>query len=146
MKLRIFIYRPCDSIREPLIQHIESRGHEAAAINFPQTCLQYHSPNNNCSTTKTCADVVIVGNDISPQEGLSMIEKRVKASCGGVKHNAIICISLSVTDRKRMKKIGCKNFKLPLDLANVDEWLAEVEKSVYQQRELSPFTIGGTAA
>ncbi|NIP22802.1 MAG: hypothetical protein GWN55_02530, partial [Phycisphaerae bacterium] len=79
-------------------------------VNFPQTCLQYHSPEAICSTTKVCADMIILGKEVSPEEGLAMLEKRVTAGCQGVKNNAIICDGLTDEERLLAERLGCKCF------------------------------------
>ncbi len=146
MKLRIFIYRPGDSLRPALQQYIESLGHEVAVINYPQTCLQYHSPGNICAATKICSDVIIVGPGIALADGLAMLERRMAAGCRGAKNNAVIAGILPAAERRRAEAIGCRHLAEPLDMAAIGDWLAEVAQQVDRQRELSPFTIGGTAA
>ena len=146
MKLRIFLYKPGEMIRQPLSEYLESLGHDVAVVNFPQTCLQYHSPDDDCSTKKVCADMIILGTEITPDEGLAMLEKRLASGCRGVLNNAVFSAYLSDENRLRAERVGCNCFGLPLDLAAVGEWLAEVEQDIDRQRELSPFTIGGTAA
>ena len=145
MKLRIFIYKPGEALRQSLSEFIESLGHEAAVVNFPQTCLQYHSPDDTCSTRRVCADMIILGRGIPPGEGLSMLEKRTASGCLGVKHNAIICDALTDEERLRAEKIGCKCFEASLDLQALGKWLGEVGSFIDRERELSPFTIGGTS-
>jgi hypothetical protein len=145
MKLRVFLYKPGEDVRQSLPPYIESLGHEVAVINLPQICLKYYSPKDLCSVTQVCADVIIVGTEVAPAKSLSMLEERVTAGCHGAKHNAFICGDLSDDERQRAEAIGCRFFEKPLQLEMIGEWLAEVQQQVEQHRELAHFTIGGTA-
>lgn len=145
MKLRVFLYKPGEAVRQSLPEYIKSLGHEVAVINLPQICLKYQSPEEICSVTQVCADVIIIGTEVPPAKSLSMLEERVAAGCHGAKHNAFICGDLSDEERQRAEAIGCLFFEKPLQLEVIGEWLTEVQLKVEQHRELSPFTIGGTA-
>jgi len=146
MNLRVFLYKPGDKLLEPLSQFFESLGHDVAVIDFPHSCLQYHTPENRCSNQQVCADAIIIGHAISPSEGIRLVEKRLTTGCLGVVNSLIISDSLSEIDRQRAAAVGCTCIEGKFELEAVAEWLHEVEQKVDQSRELSAFTIGSTVA
>ena len=146
MQLRVFIYKPGEVVGKALTAYVESLGHEAAVINLPQTCLQYHSTESSCSSAQVCADVIFLGPEVDPEKGLAMLQRRMAAGCPGARNNAIICRSLTDNERQIAKSVECQCFEGPLDLPAVGQWLIEVQGVVDKERELSPYTIGGTAA
>jgi hypothetical protein len=146
MNLRVFLYRPGDTLLKSLPQYIESLGHDVAVIDYPHSCLQYHTPENRCSNLQVCADAIIIGHGISPSEGLRLIEKRLASGCLGAVNNSIINDTLSEVDRRRAKTIGCHCIEGQLELSAIGDWLKEVEQKIDQARKLSGFTIGSTIA
>ena len=144
MNLRVFLYKPGDKLLQSLPQFIESLGHDVAVIDYPHSCLQYHTPENRCSNLQVCADAIIVGHAISPSEGIRLIEKRLTTGCLGVVNSLIISDSLSEIERQRAAAVGCSSIEGKLELTAIAEWLEGVEQKVDQSRQLSAFTVGST--
>lgn len=144
MKLRVFIFKPGEEIREPLSQYIGSLGHEVSIIHSPQTCLKYHTTEEMCNQSEICTDVMILGYDVPVLSGIEIIERRLTAGCKGIINCAILCESLLDEERLRIDAIGCQYFENPLQLSKIGDWLNEVHKKTPHDRTLAPFTIGGS--
>jgi CheY-like chemotaxis protein len=139
LKLRIFVVDPNDAMREPLSMHIESLGHEVIAATSHDICPHYHDGFQKCSQLHSCGDAIILGQDLPLLKGIDFIERRVNGGCKGViANNAIVCRPWSDGEQQRAEALGCKFFETPLRLADVTNWLNDVEKNVSSDRRLNP--------
>jgi CheY-like chemotaxis protein len=67
--------------------------------------------------------------------GIDFLEQLVQKGCRQ-RHFALISGKFSQTDFARASRLGCKLFHKPVDIAQLSEWIEEVEKLTPLERTL----------
>ena len=138
MRLRVFIIETSEVMRESLVMHVESLGHEAIMASSFDNCPHYHSDNERCSQKNACGDALIIGQDFPVLKGIDFIARRLRGGCkGAAANNAIICRPWSENERGQAKTLGCHFFETPMSLSEVSDWLNEVGKNTPANRKLT---------
>lgn len=138
LRLRVFIIEPSDAMRESLLMHVESLGHEVITASSADLCPHYHSSGQSCLQENACGDALILGQDLPALKGIDFIERRITGGCkGAAVNNAIICRPWSYHEQARSKALGCRFFETPIHLSEISEWLKKVADSTSPNRQLA---------
>jgi CheY-like chemotaxis protein len=113
------------------------RGYEVVSADNPTACPVYGDMTADCPHEFACGDILITDNQMPYMTGLEFVQRQTQRGCKGVVHNkAVTSAYWADDDLQRADRLGCKVFKKPFDLVEINQWLDEREKNIAQDRQL----------
>ncbi len=138
MKLRVVVMEDDDDLRKLLAMILETMGHEVLAFADPGACPIYTRGECTCPTDALCGDILITDNRMPTMSGLEFIQRQIAAGCKGIVANKAVMSSLLDEDDIAMARaIGCRVFSKPFQLAELQQWICERERSIDSARRLA---------
>ena len=132
MILRALVFEDEEGLMEILARILERRGYEVVAFRDPSTCPLY----SGGACFSACADILITDLRMPNVSGLEFLDHQFKQGCS-IRNVALMSGAWSFEDIHRAEKLGCRVFKKPFNVKDLDDWLDECEKRVDPKRVLS---------
>jgi CheY-like chemotaxis protein len=129
MRHRAVILDDNASIRNLLWTFFDSRGYEVFAFPDPQLCPLHTLHECPCPAESSCADIFVSDVKMENGNGIEFLETLIQKGCRQ-RHFALMSGNFSEADQARAKRLNCKLFPKPLDIAQLTAWLEEVERSI----------------
>lgn len=127
MPLKIFVIDDEESIRISIKWHLEDLGHEVVTAERPQFCDALLS--HQCNQGSACGDALIIDYRMPGMTGLEFIEMLVQRGCRGSTSNMLVISgNTGDIDMARVRTLGCTVMQKPVSFAELESWLAEVER------------------
>jgi CheY-like chemotaxis protein len=141
MKLRALIFDHQSEMCEMLRSIFAQRGYEVFTYPEPGLCPLKARSQCRCPADTVCADVILSDVQMPGGTGIDFVQALLEKGCHRP-HIALMCGSWSQSDIERAARLGCKLFKKPFRLAEVSEWLDQMERSISPQRHLFDWMTG----
>jgi len=135
VKLRALIFADQSEMCELLGSVLARRGYEVFTYPEPGLCPLKARPQCRCPADTVCADVILSDVQMPGGNGIDFVQTLLEKGCHQP-HIALMSGSWSQSDIKRAARLGCKLFKKPFHLAEVNEWLDQIETSISPARRL----------
>jgi CheY-like chemotaxis protein len=122
---RVVILDDEEVVYEMLCDFFEERGYEVVGQDaFLADCpaLGGGNPGHDCP----CADVIVSDHHLGEITGLDIFESIVGGPCD-IRHKAIISGAFMPRDETRARELGCRIFRKPFSLVEVEDWLDRIE-------------------
>lgn len=136
MNYRAFIFDDMKEIRKMLWKLFDNRGYEVFTFRHPALCPLSEQEVCPCSSEETCADVILSDGNMPIKKGINFLEEQIKKGCR-CKHFGLMSGEFSEEDVSKAKSLGIKLFKKPFKLAQIINWLDQIEKDTDKKRKLS---------
>jgi CheY-like chemotaxis protein len=140
MNYRALIFDDMKEIRKMLWKLFDNRGYEVFTFPHPALCPLSEQEVCPCSSEETCADVILSDGNMPIKKGINFLEEQIKKGCR-CKHFGLMSGEFSEEDVSRAKSLGIKLFKKPFKLAQIINWLDQIEKDTDQKRKLSDWFL-----
>jgi len=140
MNYRALIFDDMKEIRKILWKLFDNRGYEVFTFSHPASCPLSEQEVCPCSSEETCADVILSDVNMPIKKGIDFLEEQIKKGCR-CKHFALMSGEFSEEDVSKAKSLGIKIFKKPFKLAQIINWLDQIEKDTDQKRKLSDWFL-----
>ena len=140
MKYRALIFDDMKEIRKILWKLFDNRGYEVLTFSHPALCPLSEKEVCPCSSEETCADVILSDVNMPIKKGIDFLEEQIKKGCR-CKHFALMSGEFSEEDVSKAKSLGIKIFEKPFKLAQIINWLDQIEKDTDQKRKLSDWFL-----
>ena len=140
MNYRALIFDDMKEIRKILWKLFDNRGYEVLTFSHPALCPLSEKEVCPCSSEETCADVILSDVNMPIKKGIDFLEEQIKKGCR-CKHFALMSGEFSEEDVSKAKSLGIKIFKKPFKLAQIINWLDQIEKDTDQKRKLSDWFL-----
>lgn len=115
------------SVFEMLSEYFADRGYRVVGAEtfLARLGLQHGA---GCPSERRCADVLLLDNRLGNLRGLDVIESLAAAVCRvPVAAIGIMSGEFLPDEEERARRLGCRIFRKPFDLSELDRWLDEVE-------------------
>ncbi len=137
MRPRAIIFEDDDTLRELLSHILHKRGYEVISASSPMGCPIYEDLSALCPHEFACGDFLITDNHMPAMTGLEFVQAQEQRGCKGVVHNkAIMSACWADNELKLANYLGCKVFKKPFTIAEINNWLNERETRISLDRKL----------
>ncbi len=138
MKLRAVVVDDEELVRSLISSILEIREYEVISCSEPLFCPIYLDISCPCPQYQPCCDIIITDINMPNMTGIEFVENQKKNGCK-VPNMAIMSGLWTDADLEQAKSLGCKVFKKPLRIVEIDRWLNECEKNTDPNRKLSNF-------
>lgn len=130
-KLRVIIFEDDQAFSDLLRKVIQGFGHDVLAFPDPTVCPSYRSLNGWCRKTSPCADVLITDNMMPHMTGLEFLKLQRTCGCKAMDANKALMSAASTPEQENdVATLGCKFFKKPFRIADLQQWLQDCEARV----------------
>ena len=140
MNYRALIFDDMKEIRKMLWKLFDNRGYEVFTFPHPALCPLSEQEVCPCSSEETCADVILSDGNMPIKKGINFLEEQIKKGCR-CKHFGLMSGEFSEEDVSKAKSLGIKLFKKPFKLAQIINWLDQIEKDTDQKRKVSDWFL-----
>lgn len=137
MRPRAIVFEDDDALRELLLYILHKRNYEVISASSPMGCPIYEDLSVLCPHEFACGDFLITDNHMPAMTGLEFVQAQEQRGCKGIVHNKAV-MSACWTDNELTLAncLGCKVFKKPFNIAEINMWLDEREKRIPLGRKL----------
>lgn len=135
MRRRAVIFDDDYLIRFTLWDLFDRRGYEVFTFPEPDLCPLHAVLQCPCPVGTSCSDLIISDVNMHASNGIDYIQQLIEKGCRQ-RHFALMSGNFSERDMTRGSELGCKLFTKPLDLEQVKDWVAEVERLIPGERLL----------
>jgi DNA-binding response OmpR family regulator len=137
MLIRTFVFEDDQHIRTLVSQVSAKRGHEVLGFAEPSLCPIYAGTGCSCPQEEACGDILIADIQMPRMSGLELIEKQLRGGCrGSVRSKAVMSAGFTAEELARAAALGCRIFRKPFRLRELDAWLADCERRIPVGRRL----------
>jgi len=142
MRPRAIIFEDDDTLRELLASILYEKDYEVISASSPMGCPIYEDLTALCPHEFACGDFLITDNHMPAMTGLEFVQAQEQRGCKGVVRNkAVMSACWADNELKLANDLGCKVFKKPFSVAEIDNWLVEREKLIPHDRKLDDLAI-----
>jgi len=135
MRRRAIIFDDDHLVRFSLWHLFDRRGYEVFTFPEPGLCPLHVVQQCPCPANTSCTDLIISDVNMHATNGIDFLEQLIQKGCRQ-RHFALVSGNFSETDLARASRLGCRLFSKPVDIAQLSEWIEEVEKSTPLERTL----------
>jgi CheY-like chemotaxis protein len=135
MRLRAVIFDDEPQLRLLLWTVFDQRGYEVFTYPDPGLCPLKGAGACPCPPATICADVIMSDVQMPGTSGIDFIQQLLDMKCRRP-HLALMSGGWTDAGLERAAQLGCKIFKKPFQLAEITEWLDQVEKTLSPERRL----------
>ena len=135
---RILVFDDHQEILDLLKAVLESRGgYEVLTYPHPGAC-PFFDANENCSCPdgQACTDIILTDINMPVMRGIDFVEKQIGKGCQ-CRHLALMSGDYTSDDMQRANELGLKFFQKPFTVADVFEWLDQIEQNINPERRLT---------
>lgn len=121
---RIMIIDREESVREALGAFSEILGFEPTLVSDPVICHAMRADKIQCEVKKPCADILLVGQDLSPLTGLQFVARQEEKCCRVPIHRkAVMSGSFTKEEFMQARHLGCHVLQKPVTFEILENWL-----------------------
>ncbi len=126
-KRRVIIVNDDPRTRYALELFFRARNYETMIFRQPTLCPVYGN-SEECPGPYRCGDLVIMNQNTATMNGIDLLVAQQKRGCKlAASNKAIIAGSLSDKGRATLAALGSALIQTPLDLRELEKWVAECE-------------------
>ncbi len=119
-----------DSVRDVLGGYSEKLGYKPILLSDPLVCKALQPGAQQCSTTKPCADTLLIDKDLPAIDGLSFIECQIENGCKiATYRKALMVNKITEQSLKNANRLGCHVLQKPVTFKTLETWLIGLEGS-----------------
>jgi CheY-like chemotaxis protein len=116
---------------------LESRGgYEVLTYLHPGACPIFDNESCSCLDGQSCTDIILADINMPVMRGIDFIEKQIEKGCQ-CKHLALMSGDYTLDDMQRANELGLKFFQKPFAIADVFDWLDQIEQKINPHRQLT---------
>lgn len=104
------------------------RGHEVIVLSNPDASLP--SPTDSDSPKENASCDLLITGDLPQLSGLDIIERRAKEGERSIQGKAVLSRTWTPENLARARRLGCKAFKKPFLVREINDWLEEQELEI----------------
>jgi DNA-binding response OmpR family regulator len=139
MRFRALIFEDDAGQRSALRAVCVRRGYEVLTFAHPGLCPLHAMDRCPCPPGTTCADFILSDLQMPRVYGLDFVEALLQKQCA-VPHLALMSGFWTPADEARAVGLGCRLFRKPFSLRELDAWLDTAETLVPPDRGLLELT------
>jgi CheY-like chemotaxis protein len=114
------------TVLDVLRHFLAVKGYEVVTRNGPVPCLLPETSADACCRKVPCADMIITEINTTRMNGLELLLRQRRLGCSvDVRNKAIIAGSIDVEHRRKLEELGCAWFSIPIDFAQLSNWIDE---------------------
>jgi hypothetical protein len=135
-KRRAIIYDSDIVIMNVLSMFFELRQYDVITCREPVPCPVYIE-RGACTNENPCADMIVTGLRLPRMSGIALLEAQLRNGCKlTIRNKAVLSAAFDARDLAAIKRLGCHCFLKPVELVDLEFWLAECEQRVDLSRSL----------
>ena len=142
MNYRALIFDDEEEIRKMLWSLFDNRGYEVFTFPNPALCPLSEEEVCPCVDGQACSDIILSDVNMPIKNGLDFLEEQIKKGCR-CKHIALMSGAFRDDSVSKAKSLGIKIFKKPFKIAEINNWLDQIEKDIDSERKLSDWFFKG---
>jgi len=124
----LLIIAPENGAREKIIEYLEQMSFNPICISDPFACQALKAGDKKCSNQSPCANILLVDNDLSEIDGISILAKQRMNGCQiSPDHKALMVESISNVNLGQVGLVGCHLIEKPVTENNLGQWLAKID-------------------
>ena len=136
MNYRVLIFDDQKVIRQVLWSLFDDRGYEVFTFPHPGLCQLSEVNHCPCPEGQACSDVIISDVEMPFKNGMDFIEEQINKGCR-CKNIALMSGAFKNKHIAKAKSLGLTLFKKPFRLADINNWLDQIEKNIDPERNLA---------
>jgi len=136
MSYRALIFDDEPEIRQVLWRLFDGRGYEVFTFPHPAICPLKQEDQCPCPMNQACADVILSDLNMPMQNGLVFLEEQINKGCR-CQNFTLMSRGISSEDMAKAESLGIKVFIKPFKLAEIINWLEQIEREIDPKRKLS---------
>jgi CheY-like chemotaxis protein len=114
--------------RETLGVYSEMLGYEPILAEDYSSCSTILAKIQACAEEQSCADVLLINQNLATMTGLEFVEKQILKGCKAATYSkAIMSGALTQEEFKLAKKLGCHVLQKPVTYEILENWLSSVD-------------------
>jgi len=146
MRPRAIIFEDDDTLRALLLNILHQRDYEVISASSPMGCPVYEDLTALCPHEYACGDFLITDNNMPAMTGLEFVQAQEQRGCKGVVRNkAVMSACWADNELTLANSLGCKVFKKPFRISEINNWLDEREKRIPYDRKLEDLDLLSSA-
>jgi CheY-like chemotaxis protein len=135
---RILVFDDHQEILDLLRAVFDTRGYEVLTYPNPGACPIFDNENCSCPDGQSCTDIILTDINMPVMRGIDFIEKQMQKGCH-CRHLALMSGDYTSDDMHRVNELGLKFFQKPFDIADVFDWLDQIEQNINPHRQLTGY-------
>ena len=135
---RILVFDDHQEILDLLRAVFDTRGYEVLTYPHPGACPIFDNENCSCPDGQSCTDIILMDINMPVMKGIDFIEKQMQKGCH-CRHLALMSGDYTSDDMQRVSELGLKFFQKPFDIADVFDWLDQIEQNINPHRQLTGY-------
>ncbi len=135
-RIRVLLLEDNEDVRGLMTTLLESRGYEVVKFASAAVCPLQKTPECSCNDASRCADIILSDLGMPFISGIEFIKNQREKACKAP-YMAMMSGNWQRDEISKAEELKCKIFSKPFHIAEINEWLDEVEKSINLDRELS---------
>ena len=135
---RILVFDDHQEILHLLKAVFDTRGYEVLTYPHPGACPIFDNENCSCPDGQSCTDIILTDINMPVMRGIDFIEKQMQKGCH-CRHLALMSGDYTSDDMQRVSELGLKFFQKPFDIADVFDWLDQIEQNINPHRQLTGY-------
>jgi len=135
---RILVFDDHQEILDLLRAVFDTRGYEVLTYPHPGACPIFDNENCSCPDGQSCTDIILTDINMPVMKGIDFIEKQMQKGCH-CRHLALMSGDYTSDDMQRVNELGLKFFQKPFDIADVFDWLDQIEQNINPHRQLTGY-------
>jgi len=138
--LRILVFDDHQEILDLLQAVLDSRGgYEVLTYPHPGACpLIDGNESCSCPDGQACTDIILSDINMPVMRGMDFIEKQIGKGCQ-CRHLALMSGDYTRNDLQRASELGLKFFQKPFTVADIFDWLDQIEQDINPDRQLTDY-------
>lgn len=133
---RILVFDDHQEILNLLKVVFDSRGYEVLTYPHPGACPIFDNTSCSCPDGQSCTDIILTDINMPVMKGIDFIEKQLEKGCH-CRHLALMSGDYTLDDMQRASELGLKFFKKPFAVADIFDWLDQIEQKINPHRQLT---------
>ena len=135
---RILVFDDHQEILNLLKNVFDSRGYEVLTYPHPGACPLFDKEICSCPDGQSCTDIILTDINMPMMRGIDFIEKQIKKGCQ-CRHLALMSGDYTSDEMQRANELGLKFFLKPFEIADIFDWLDQIEQKISLRRKLTGF-------
>ena len=140
MNYRVLIFDDDKMNREMLWSLFDNRGYEVFTFPHPAICPLSEENQCPCPKEQACSDIIISDLQMPFKNGLVFIEEQINKGCR-CKNIALMSGAIRDEHFTKAKSLGITIFKKPFRLADIINWVDQIEKNIPPERRLADWFL-----